>query len=1474
MQKKKRLMLFIIPVCVIVLGIAAGMAVLFNTKWKKEAVETENEVMKYSVSVKDEEGNAVKNAYVVLCSEDGKQISWLPYATNEMGNIQITGETDKDCFVKVIAAPLGYDIDENARYEFNKNGKLTVYLKKGNIAYAAKIGETYFTSLSTAFGVANSSNEDVTVEILADASVKPFTFSGIYGNKITVNGNGFVLTAEGGNNTFIISQEKGAVSFNNMTLRHKNTGSAFQITGGADVNITDVKLDATEGTAYNYALINIMHSGVSNLTLTNVDVKMAVGTPAKADEAGIIRTGNTDCDKTVNITLNGCNFDTTGATGRNGMVIMKRTAANIKINNSVITAGDAYAIWNTEKSTDNTLTVKNGTFISKQAPYSAAPVFGYEVRNGDVYYPTITKGIRVAEKSTADTTHTLINDLTINCCEINGKNGNLITIDGNGKTLTTDKGNNAFVVGNRVAFKNMNINHKNTGSVVQIKEIGSVDITDVNVNATEGAAYTYTLFNILAPGDTSTLNLTRVNVKMEVESKGQDKFAAVIRTGNTGSENRNTVIINLTDCNLDTTGATGRSSISVVPDTRATVNLKNTKITTKDIFAIRSCEEAINWNNADTVLTSLSETYKEYPVEGYLAKIGDVFYTLNKAINLANNAKANTTINLLADYSLAAQTVNNVNGKKITLNGNGKTITTTGGNNAFVLGKSVAIENLNIVHKNPGSVFQITEKGVFDLENISINATEGKEYRYALINTLAVGETTLTLNKVTAKMAVAGTGASDSSAIIRTGNDTDEKTVNLNMTDCDLDATAATGRMGIVIMRKTTANIKMSNTKISTLNEAPIRANEDSSLAYTLIADNCTLTSKAKEFNSEPIRGYDARLGGIIYHDFKDALTQATAGDSVELLQSFAVGEVYIDKSLTVDGAGHTLTASSAFSGGNTFIINKAADVAFKNMSIADLRSGSVIQIKAISNVSLENVDIDATKSEKGYDYCLINILAAGAGTTNLKLKSVNVKMAADTAGKDKFSAVIRTGNWGNSEKKKVNISLEDCVLDATDAVGRYGIAVMDTTDAVISLAKTKIKTQNVSAVKCFCTTSGQLTLDDASKLICGKKADETNGYTYSSGNTYYVMQMEDIFKSAVNSVNDVTLKLQNDTTLNLDEFVNVNGKKIKVDTNGYSLTTTGKMDKTVEIINTDAHYTEGEKSVYCTLRNAVNMSNSATANAEILILQNITTDGLQEFKNANSAEITVDGNGKTVTTTKGSGANNNAFKITSAYTGKNAAFKNMVIEHRQTQALFQVQAEGITLDLSDIEVKTDKSINYQYGLINLEKTSDLVLERVNVTLQAVSGSDKNSNAIIRTGNDSYPNVDNSKTVNITINDCNLDASGAAARNGILIMNTTKAKININNSNITVSSGAYVINRLLGALTTEDIKNNTDVYVEGESKLKAGTDTSLDTVIRNIDSSHIQAVRTVTFKVPVEFFDEFMALVKSFADRVGWKLDI
>lgn len=1473
MQKKKRLMLFVIPVCVIVLGIAAGMAILFGTKWKKEAVVTENEVTKYSVSVKDEEGNAVKDAYVVLCSEDGKQISWLPYATNEMGNIQITDETDKDCFVKVIAAPLGYEIDEAARYEFNKNGKLTVYLKKGNIAYAAKIGETYFTSLSMAFGVANSSSEDVTVEILADATVKPFTFGGIYGNKITVNGNGFALTAEGGNNTFIISQEKGAVRFNNMTLKHKNTGSAFQITGGADVDITNVKLDATEGAAYNYALINIMHSGVSNLNLTNVDVKMAVGTPAKANEAGIIRTGNADCDKTVNITMNGCNFDTTGATGRNGMVIMKRTAANIKINNSVITAGDAYAIWNTEKSTDNTLTVKNGTFISRQAPYSATPVFGYEVRNGDVYYPTITKGIRAAEKSATDTTLTLINDLTINCCEINGKNGNLITIDGNGKTLTTDKGNNAFVVGNRVAFKNMNINHKNTGSVVQIKEIGSVDITDVNVNATEGAAYTYTLFNILAPGDTSTLNLTRVNVKMAVESKGQDKFASIIRTGNSGSANRNTVVINLTDCNLDTTGATGRSGISVVPDTRATVNLKNTKIATKDIFAIRSCEETINWNNADTVLTSLSETYREYPVEGYLAKIGDVFYTLNKAIGLANNAKSDTTINLLANYSLATQTVGNVNNKKITLNGNGKTVTTTGGNNAFVMGKNVAIEDLNIVHKNSGSVFQITEKGTFDFRDININATEGKEYRYALINTLAGGETTLTLNKVNAKMAVAGTGASDSSAIIRTGND-DEKTVNLNMSDCNLDTTAATGRMGIVVMRKTTANIKMSNTKISTLNEAPIRANEDSSLAYMLIADNCTFTSKAKEFNSEPIRGYDAKIGDIIYHDFKDALAHAKTGNSVELLQNFAIGEVYIDKSVTVNGAGHTLTASSAFRGGNTFIINKSADVSFKNMSIADMRNGSVIQIKAISNVSLENVDIDATKSKNGYDYCLINMLAAGADTTSLKLKSVNVKMAADTAGKDKFSAVIRTGNFGNSEKKKVNISLENCVLDATDAVGRYGIAVMDTTDAVVSLTKTKIKTQNVSAVKCFCTTSGQLTVDDASKLICGKKSDETDGYTYSSGNTYYVMQMEDIFKSAVSSVNDVTLKLQNDTTLNLDEFVNVNGKKISIDTNGYSLTTTGKMNKTVEIINTDAHYTEGEKSVYCTLRNAVNMSNSATANAEILILQNITTDGLQEFKNANGAEITVDGNGKTVTTTKGSGANNNAFKITSAYTGKNAAFKNMVIEHRQTQALFQVQATGVTLSLADIEVKTDKSINYQYGLINLEKTSDLVLERVNVALQAVSGSDKNSNAIIRTGNDSYPNVDNSKTVNITINDCDLDALGAAARNGILIMNTTKAKININNSNITVSSGAYVINRLLGALTSEDIKNNTDVYVEGESKLKAGTDTSFDTVIRNIDSSHIQAVRTVTFRVPVEFFDKFMAVVKSFADRVGWKLDI
>ena len=71
--------------------------------------------------------------------------------------------------------------------------------------------------------------------------------------------------------------------------------------------------------------------------------------------------------------------------------------------------------------------------------------------------------------------------------------------------------------------------------------------------------------------------------------------------------------------------------------------------------------------------------------------------------------------------------------------------------------------------------------------------------------------------------------------------------------------------------------------------------------------------------------------------------------------------------------------------------------------------------------------------------------------------------MDATEAGKDSNGAIIRTGN---ANEKTVNITLTNCKLDAAGAVDRYGIVVMNKTNANISLENTKIKTNTAFSIK------------------------------------------------------------------------------------------------------------------------------------------------------------------------------------------------------------------------------------------------------------------------------------------------------------------------------------------------------------------------------------------------------------------------
>lgn len=609
---KKLISIISLVLCMLVCLTACG------TKSSDVDATKKSKSQGYVAMAEDEGGSTLVGVGFMLYDSQGTELTWLPMATNSRGKVTFKGYNETGCYVQVKTVPVGYVLDSETKHYFDEEGNVTVTIEKDANAnllevYEASIGTKRYAQFTEALIEANNSQEDVTVTLASDVKVQGVVIENISSKKVTIDGAGHTITTEGGNNAIALSQAGSVVELINLTINHKNTGSALQITAGLTLNMTNVVINATEGATYNYGLIHTMAAETTtNLNLTGVKVKWKVASEA-LNAPAVIRTGNNGVAQTkiVNTTLEDCDFDVTGATARAGVRYMDSTSGDIIIKNSRITTGDAYCI----KANYQLVTLENVTFNSTNATYKNNPIdergvvvsdkatqaydLGVVAKIGDTEYHAFPTAFRDAYKTNGDVVIELAKDVTMTEINVNGMPNKKITLEGNGHTITTEGGNNAFKINTvgKFEFKNLTIDHRNTGSVIQNLALNTIDLTDVTINATRGEAYNYCLINFMAAGDTSYMNMTRVKVKMAVESAGKDSNSAIIRTGLGTAEDTKTVVLNLTDCSFDTTGATGRTGILIMPTTTAFVNLKNTTIRTMDEYAIRANHQTFILNN-------------------------------------------------------------------------------------------------------------------------------------------------------------------------------------------------------------------------------------------------------------------------------------------------------------------------------------------------------------------------------------------------------------------------------------------------------------------------------------------------------------------------------------------------------------------------------------------------------------------------------------------------------------------------------------------------------------------------------------------------------------------------------------------------------------------------------------------------------------------------------------------------------------
>jgi len=465
----------------------------------------------------------------------------------------------------------------------------------------------------------------------------------------------------------------------------------------------------------------------------------------------------------------------------------------------------------------------------------------------------------------------------------------------------------------------------------------------------------------------------------------------------------------------------------------------------------------------------------------YEASIGRARYaSFTEALDVANESTRDVVITLGSDISVFEMEFKNENSVNVIIDGDGHTLTSTGGNHAFKINQGdcvIEFKNMTINHENKGSFLQDYLGNTLKLTDVTLNAT-GEELTYALINTMGAGFTTnLDFTNVKVKVDVAAKPSDQNFGIIRTGNaGWDQfKTVNINLTGCEFDTSASTGRKGIMVFNTTVGEINITDSKFVTKDDYAIKANE---LPITM--KNSTFSSLSAEYNKTPIiqKGYIdsddvtqsnkldcvAKIGDKEYYTLNNAALAAYTMDKdvvIELVKDTTVGMVEINNAkgndITIDGKGYTITSKDD---NHAFKISQnSGEFLLKDVTLDHRNYGCALQSNGNSTVAMEDVDILVTNAKESR-YAVINLQAAGDNNI-LKLTGVNILADVDTAGKDAYSCIIRTGNGREEDAKTVMIIMKDCYIDAARANGRNGIMIMDTTTAYVELTNTTIETRD-----------------------------------------------------------------------------------------------------------------------------------------------------------------------------------------------------------------------------------------------------------------------------------------------------------------------------------------------------------------------------------------------------------------------------
>ena len=250
-------------------------------------------------------------------------------------------------------------------------------------------------------------------------------------------------------------------------------------------------------------------------------------------------------------------------------------------------------------------------------------------------YTSFDSALAAAKSSSSDVTIELCANIsTTASTKIENSANRKITINGNGYTVTAGT-YNGILVYTHADFKNLNINHNNAGSAIQIlkhpnSSTINVNVENVNINSTAKIERRYTTINALgneeAGGATVNLGLTNVNIVLDADPTTAGEHLSAVRTGN-GNDTVNMEIVN---CNFDVSAVLHARGIHVWPGTTATVNVRDTNIKTNIGYPIVANDQTVNIYGGSLMTSGFD--YKTNPYNAVGGKTKTNFYTSSGAV--------------------------------------------------------------------------------------------------------------------------------------------------------------------------------------------------------------------------------------------------------------------------------------------------------------------------------------------------------------------------------------------------------------------------------------------------------------------------------------------------------------------------------------------------------------------------------------------------------------------------------------------------------------------------------------------------------------------------------------------------------------------------------------------------------------------------------------------------------------------------